>query len=94
MYVRATFVGGIFTILAILLIIFLVVQSLLMYSYDNILETKSLIPLPVMVQNYPDATGDIEIKLIFGEYGGMCIAPSDDTKCHREITTKTSGMNG
>ena len=70
MTTRKTLIGGISTIIVYALILFLTIQALLYYFYDNIEEIKSLIPLVVVNEFSDTIKGTINIKVTFNEYGG------------------------
>ena len=70
MTTRRTLIGGITTIIVYGSIVFLTIQTLLYYFYDNIEETKSLIPIVVANEFYDTIKGTINIQVTFNEYRG------------------------
>ena len=70
MTTRRTLIGGITTIIVYGSIVFLTIQTLLYYFYDNIEETKSLIPIVVANEFYDTIKGTINIQVTFNEYQG------------------------
>jgi hypothetical protein len=64
---------------------------MLYYNMDNDSETKTLIPMVVLNDSHDDVVGDVEIKLILGEYGGLCV--NESGACVPEISFTASGIN-
>ena len=92
MKIRRTLIGGIASIIVYGAILFLTIQALLYFFYDNIEEIKSLIPI-VVVNEYADTIkGTINIKVTFGEYGGLCV--KEDNECVPEITYTKTNVSG
>lgn len=70
MMTKRTFLGGLITCFAICVICFLATQTILFFFYDNIEESKALIPIVVMDE---DVKGDIKVVFAFNAYGGECV---------------------
>ncbi|CAG9320892.1 LZTR1_7 [Blepharisma stoltei] len=73
MYKRKTYIGGLFSLLTTLWAFFIVIQYILQQSYDNVIETKSLIPLLHLYQQAGKFSGDISVSLSLYNYGGTCV---------------------
>lgn len=78
MKTRRTLIGGITSIIVYGSIVFLTIQSLLYFFFDNIEETKSLIPIVVVNEFYDTIKGTINIKVTFNEYRGQCVTEENE----------------
>jgi hypothetical protein len=92
MFLRQTFWGGLFTIFALLLVFYLAIQSLLFFNYDNVIESKALVPKVIITETAPTITADFDIRLLLTDYGGECEVGSGT--CHSEITLSVTGFIG
>ena len=63
MVMKRTRVGGFFTILMGLVICYLLTTDLLFYFFDNVIETKTSIPVVVVNQNWGEISGDITFNV-------------------------------
>ena len=70
MKTRTTLIGGLASFLVYGTIIFLTIQALLYYFYDNIEEVKSLIPIVVLNEFVDTVKGKMTIEVRFSDYGG------------------------
>jgi hypothetical protein len=52
-------------------IAFVAAQSLLLFYYANVEETKALIPISLLAEYVDHVTGDMEIAFVLSEYGGL-----------------------
>ncbi|CAG9320893.1 unnamed protein product [Blepharisma stoltei] len=69
---RKTSVGGLFSLMALLWAGFLVVLTTLQIFYDNITETKALIPYLFLAQEAGKLSADIKVVVSLYNYGGNC----------------------
>ena len=84
---RKTMIGGFFSFLFFIAAYNLIVISVITLQIDNIEELKSLVPLVVLNEIAPDLTGNVDLKIKLGNYGGECIEKnlaSQDT-CDQSI---------
>jgi hypothetical protein len=97
MIVRSTSVGGVVSVMCMILIMYVIFQSFLYYFYDNVDETKTLIPLVVLKELYGTILTDIKTTLVLNEYGGHCLDSSDNAlgnTCSPELIIESSGILG
>ena len=81
---KHTLLGGVFTFLYIVAALIIISNSLIIYSVDNEIESKSLIPLVVLQETIEKISGDIEIEVMLGNYGGDC-EDQETGNCVNEI---------
>ena len=67
---KRTWLGGMFTCFTICVVFFLLTEAILYFVYDNVEETKALLPNVVMKD---DIRGDMKITVSFNAYGGFCV---------------------
>ena len=91
MRVRKTKTGGFFAIVGFVIIIYIVISAFVFFEFDNVVESKALIPIVVVNQNWGTIKGRIEIHVIMYRYGGECVV---EDKCHPAISFETGGMFG
>ena len=92
MKTRTTLIGGLASFLVYGTIIFLTIQALLYYFYDNIEEVKSLIPIVVLNEFVDTVKGKMTIEVRFSDYGGQCV--TEENECMPEITYTKANMKG
>lgn len=73
MYLRKTLAGGVFTFIAMSMISILVLHSSVNYLYDNIKESKALVPNVALETDYEKFEAEtIVFEFTFMNYGGDC----------------------
>lgn len=77
---RKNLFGGVFTFFFFIAAFNLIVKSIVMLQMDNIQELKNLIPLVVLNEISPSLTGNVELIINFGNYGGDCINKNSENK--------------
>ena len=85
-----TRLGGIFSLIFIVVAIILIITSILLYSLQNIAELKVLQPLPVIRNEVNNFYADIEIVSEFENYGDICESNFD---CPWEITVTAENFD-
>jgi hypothetical protein len=92
---RKTFIGGIFTCFYLILAIIVIVGSIILFNMDNVLESKSLIPFVVLQELTSSVTGDVEVDVSLGNYGGYCIDLNEDGEeiCSKSIFYSMSSFD-
>ncbi|CAG9320211.1 KEL2_1 [Blepharisma stoltei] len=91
MYLKQTWLGGVFSIIFIFLAIMAVGTALVNYALNNTYEVKSLVPLVVLEQDVSNYIGDFTIIVTLIHYGGTCMATNE---CSSELTQTITGING
>jgi len=71
---RKTSVWGLFSLMALLWVAFLVILTLLQQFYDNITETKALVPILFLSQEAGEISANIEVVVSLHNYGGNCVS--------------------
>lgn len=88
MYVKATQIGGVFTLMFLVSVIFVPLTTLITYTFDNIIESKSLVPFFITEREAFEADiqleGKFEFWVKFFNYGGECV--NENLECHEEIS--------
>lgn len=87
---RKTSIGGLFSIFFIFILIAILVSGYITYTYDNINESRTLVPL-VTVKENPEAETFV-VYTQFHVYGGECIG-SGEGSCNSELTINDTGLN-
>ena len=72
MVMDKTILGGLFSVMFLLVAIIMITSSALSYQNDNIEETKALMPVVILEQLGTQILADITIKLTLYSYGGVC----------------------
>lgn len=75
---RKNLIGGIFSCFYIILAIVVIVGSVILFYMDNVVESKSLIPFVVLQELTSSVTGNVEVNVVFGNYGGYCVEENED----------------
>lgn len=89
---KQTKFGGIFGIIFIILALMIVIATVITFSIDNILETKTLVPLVVMEEKVSDFKTDMNITLTVMNYGGPCV--DDLGRCANTIGYSVENIGG
>lgn len=97
MYVKARAAGGLFSVLFLLLALIFIFTTIVNYREDNIQESKALVPLVTLEEEYSNVIpmqieGDIIVKLSFNNYGGNC--EEKDGRCASDIDILSYQFNG
>ncbi|CAG9336315.1 unnamed protein product [Blepharisma stoltei] len=90
MFLLKTKFGGAFTIVFIIIAIIIMLDALVNYSLNNILELKSMIPL-VVLDGMTEFEGNFQIKTTLMHYGGNCLK---NDECSSEIGYTISNITG
>ena len=88
MILTKTKVGGIFSLIFILLALFIIISSILIFELENEKESKSLIPLVILESEVNGFPSKIFIEVTLDNYGGDCI--DSNSNCISEITLTTN----
>ena len=86
---RKTSFGGLFSLIFIVFFIAILISSYITYTYDNILETRTLVPL-VTVDDKSEAQ-EFTVLTKFHVYGGECIGNSEGN-CNTELIINDTGI--
>ena len=71
---RRTTIGGIFTIIFVSAMIYIIGEAMIIYQFDNIVESKEVVPLVVLQTEAEQFVSDsIEITLNLLTYGDICV---------------------
>jgi len=92
MYVRARPLGGLFSVIFILIALIFVFSNVIIYERDNIQETKALVPLVTLEEEYSEFPADITVKLILENYIDNCEA--QDSVCAEGISVTNFKVTG
>lgn len=84
MFVRAKPIGGLFSLLFLLVAVMLILISLVIFSIANIEESKALVPLVTLEKDFEEFIGEVKVTLKFESYKGAC-GDEDEGKCPSEI---------
>jgi hypothetical protein len=93
LYLRKTVIGGIFTLIFILLAFLLIIVTIIEFRYSNWTETKSLIPVVIIFDEVEKFESDVSIKLNLMRYGGSC-NESFFTDGSRLFSASVQGIQG
>jgi hypothetical protein len=92
MYRRRTLMGGIFTFIAISLVITIVVRSSVLYMYKNVEESKVLVPNVALEAHYSKFIAEsMMFEYTFKNYGGRC---GYNGQCVRGVEIIGDNLNG
>ena len=87
MYVKATELGGMFTLMFFVSIIFVPLTVLITYTFDNIIEYKALVPFFITERDATEAglllQGRFQFRVKLFNYGGECV--NENLECHNAI---------
>ncbi|OMJ74118.1 hypothetical protein SteCoe_27038 [Stentor coeruleus] len=83
MIFKRTMIGAFFSLILILLIIRLIMSEVIKYQGLNTTETKRLLPLVSMENEYNEYKSYITTQYDLYEYGGICI---ENNVCHSSIS--------
>ncbi|CAG9323524.1 unnamed protein product [Blepharisma stoltei] len=70
---RRTALGGLFSLIFLMLACLFILQGAVIYFTDNIIEEKNLEPLVSLENDYDSFPGEIYIIVTFYYYGGSCV---------------------
>lgn len=70
--------GGYFTVVFIVVAIFIIIFTLLEHEYNNTKENKTLIPIIILNEIEDVCKGNITVLLAFYQYGGECIGDKNE----------------
>lgn len=92
MYMRKNYTGGVFTVIGICLIVILLLNSCLNYSYDNISESKALVPSLALERKYSHFSAkEMIFEYTFKNYGGQCTSLE---KCTESLEILRDNLEG
>ena len=91
MVYKKTFLGGFFGCAFMVFALLLAGEALLVFIYDNLEETKTLVPYVVLEKENDNINGDLEVKLKLHYYGGQCIL---EGVCHPTISLAFESIQG
>jgi len=92
MYLRASPIGGLFSMFFIFAAIAFVTLSLISFTITNIVEQKALVPLVSLQEDYKVIDGFVNVTTEFGSYGGSCV--KEGTTCDPKIQRTVVGVSG
>jgi hypothetical protein len=92
MFIRKTALGGLFSVLFMLLAAMFLSASFATFILDNIVETKALVPLVALEKSYPEFTSNLNITAEFGNFHGPCA--DDQFQCSSNIIASTENIIG
>lgn len=97
MTIRARVLGGLFSVLFILIALIFILLAIIVYYEDNIQESKALVPLVTLEEEYDNVrqrqfNGDITVELAFENYGGNC--ETGVSQCKADITVSDEKIEG
>ena len=72
MKLKQTFIGGIFSLVFILVAVFMIFIAVLIYSEDNIQENKALVPLVTIEEEAEGFYAEFVLEIKLMRYGGEC----------------------
>ena len=87
---RKTIYGGLFSVIFLVFVIAILISAYISYTYDNIFETRTLVPL-VTVHESSEAEHFI-VYTQFHVYGGMCIGFGEGN-CNIELIIDDTGLD-
>jgi hypothetical protein len=73
MYLRKTIIGGLFTIVFVIVASILVFSTSMNYFYNNIRDVQTLIPSTLLEKQLNPLEADVDINVEFINYGGLCV---------------------
>ncbi|CAG9313106.1 unnamed protein product [Blepharisma stoltei] len=76
MYLKRTSIGGFFSALAFIGVIYIFTLSNLEYWYNNVIESKTLLPYETLIKQAENFDSDITIIVGAYNYGGSCVTGS------------------
>jgi hypothetical protein len=71
-HIRKRPIGGLFSVLFIMIALFFIVVCLATFAVDNVEETKALVPLVVIAEKYKALEGDFKLTTTFTNFVGRC----------------------
>ena len=83
MVFKKTFLGGYFSLVFVLVSVFILTESVIALYLNNTRETKTLVPYVVLEKQNSDITADFAINLKLYNYGASCVL---DQQCHPSIS--------
>ncbi|CAG9318579.1 unnamed protein product [Blepharisma stoltei] len=91
MYLKQSSLGGIFSIVFMVLAVMIICNGIAGYIVNNVVEVKSLVPLVVLENEVSRFESNLTIVAILLNYGGACLV--NDT-CSPEIAYSISNVDG
>lgn len=92
MIIKTKPIGGLFSVLFILAAGVVVLTLLIVFSIDNIEESKALVPLVTLEVDYEEFIGEIRVSLTFESYFGTC--STSGGQCVPEIDFSSYNIKG
>lgn len=89
---KKTFIGGIFTLCFLSLAILFIIYSIIEFSFNNIQETKTLVPLVIMEDEVSVFNSSLYLNLVFLRYGGDCV--DENKQCVNSINLESFEIDG
>ena len=89
---KKTFLGGVFSLCFLSLAILLIIYTIIEFTYNNVDESKTLIPLVIMEDEVTEFSSDFLLNLVFLRYGGSCT--DENKKCVSSITIQSVNIKG
>lgn len=90
MKLRKTYVGGFYTVVLFSIVIYLITSAGIDLFVNYFEEVKSLVPQITIEKQYV-ISGNIQVDVLFIEYGGSCMAGSN---CSSQIQAIPKGVSG
>ncbi|CAG9313105.1 unnamed protein product [Blepharisma stoltei] len=91
MWSRKTSIGGVFSIISLIIAAYLVSISFVQYRWNNIAESKSLIPIENLIKQAGRIKGDLFIVIGIYNYGGTCV---ENDSCNENIILSFENIQG
>mmetsp|Transcript_34315 Transcript_34315/g.60062 ORF Transcript_34315/g.60062 Transcript_34315/m.60062 type:complete len:1187 (+) Transcript_34315:3689-7249(+) len=92
MFIRARPLGGLFSVIFILIALIFVFTNLIIFDRDNIQETKALVPLVTLEEEYDTFQADITVILTLENYLASCGTP--EAGCDESISISNNKISG
>mmetsp|Transcript_2028 Transcript_2028/g.4613 ORF Transcript_2028/g.4613 Transcript_2028/m.4613 type:complete len:1061 (-) Transcript_2028:540-3722(-) len=91
MYIRKKPIGGLFSLWYVFFAMFFIVISFATYFVDNIDETKALVPLVAVEDEYDRISGDFNITTTFQNFRVTC---GEDSVCKSFVSVTVEQISG
>ena len=91
MYLRKTVCGGLFSIVFIILAIWVITESFVIYFEENIQKTVSLVPFVLLENENPEIKSDFNITVKLYNFGSSCLVAD---ACSPNIVHRSLNVNG
>lgn len=86
-----TFFGSVFSMVFFIVALILVIQTIILYVMDNVMENKRLIPVVIIQDTIDGFKADFSVKLVLHNYGGLCV--DDQGQCVEEFDVELNDVN-